>query len=189
MKTRFLIPLALLTGCASPHVVQIPPPVPGTVATESVRYPEIVKAYYVGRYIDPNNPLIMEGRHVVYRVETTARWNLHPDDPSAAVFSGPEAGATNSAYVKPPLNAAVIAEVNKQRAATRALLNEGAIMDQTLSQLPGAFQTVKQVEEQNLQLKRELTDTENRLDALEQELRNKPAESFGANQDTNTNEW
>ena len=188
MKVHFLIPLALLTGCASPRVVRMPPPVPGTVATQSVRYPEIVKAYYVGRYIDPNNPLVMEGRHVIYRVETTARWNLHPDDP-AAVLSGPALAFTNSAYVNPPINSAVIAEVNKQRAATQALLNEGEIMDQTLSQLPGAFQTVKQVEEQNLQLKRELTVTENRLDALEQELRNKPAESFGANQDTNTNEW
>lgn len=187
MKSRFLIPLALLTGCASPRVVQMPPPVPGTVATESVRYPEIVKAYYVGRYIDPNNPLIMQGRHIIYRVETTAKWNLHPDDPPVAMPSGPAQAVTNSAYVNPPINSAIIAEVNKQRAATQALLNEGAKLNETLSQLPGAFQTVKQVEEQNLQLKQELTATENRLDALEAELRNKPAESLGANE--TTNEW
>lgn len=188
MKIYFLIPLALLTGCASPRVVQMPPPVPGTVTTETVRYPEIVKAYYVGRYIDPNNPLIMEGRHVIYRVESTAKWNLHPDDPAGAL-SGPALTFTNSAYVNPPINAAVIAEVNKQRAATQTLVNEGAKMNQTLSQLPAAFRAVKQVEQQNLNLKQELTVTENRVDALEEELRNKPADSFGTNETTNTNEW
>ncbi|MDE3099487.1 MAG: hypothetical protein KGJ88_08425 [Verrucomicrobiota bacterium] len=187
MKVRFLIPLLLLTGCASPRIVQMPPLVPGAAATESVRYPEIVKSYYVGRYIDPDNPGIMHGRQVLYRVETPARWNLHPGGSSVTSPSGLAMAATNSAYVNPPINAAVIAEVNKQRAATQTLLNEGAKLNQTLSQLPAAFNAVKQVEQQNLQLKQELTATENRLDALEVELRNKPADSLGTNQ--TTNEW
>lgn len=191
MKTYLLIPLALLTGCAS-RVVQMPVAVPGTTMTpqrtESVRYAENVKAYPVGRYVDPNNDLIMHERHTIYRVETTAKWNLHPNDPPSVPL-GPPVAVIDSAKINPPVNAAVVAEVNRQRALTQALLEQGVSMNQTLSQLPEAFGTVKQVEEQNLQLKRELSVAEKRLDALEDELRKQPADSFGANQNTNTNEW
>ena len=191
MKTYFLIPLALLTGCAS-RVVEMPVAVPGTTMTpeqmESVRYAENIKAYPIGRYIDPNSDLIMHERHTIYRVETTAKWNLHPNS-SPAVPLGPPVAVIDSAKINPPINAEVVAEVDKQRAATQALLDQGGKFDQSLSQLAGAFQTVKQVGAQNLQLKQELTVTEKRLDALEDELRNKPADSFGANQNTTTNEW
>lgn len=190
MKIYFLISLALLTGCSSPRIVKMPPAVPGTTLSpeqmESVRYAENVKGYPVGRYIDPNNDLIMHEQHVIYRVETTAKWNLHPNG-SPAVSLGPPLAIIDSARSNAPINAEVIAEVNKQKAATQALLIQGAKLNQTLSQLAGTFQVVKQIDVQNLQMKQELTVTEKRLDALEDELRNKQADSFGANQ--NTNEW
>jgi hypothetical protein len=63
----------------------MPRSVPGTtLATddiESVRYGENLKAYSFGRYIDPNDGLVMHEAHTVYRVETTAKWNLHPNAP------------------------------------------------------------------------------------------------------------
>ncbi|MGH7951981.1 MAG: hypothetical protein ACREFE_08685 [Limisphaerales bacterium] len=188
MKIYFLIPIVILTGCSSPRVVQMPSQ-PATVLSpeqaESVRYAESVKAYPIGRYVDPNNDLIMHGAHTIYRVETTARWNLHPNAAADASL-GPPLALIDSAKYNAPVNAAVIAEVNKQKAATQALLNQSARLNQTLSQLAGTFQTVG---EQNLQLKQEMTVTEKRLDALENELRNKQADSFGINQNINTNEW
>lgn len=191
MKVFLLISLALLTGCASPHIVKMPPPVPGTTLSpeelESLRYAENVKAYHIGRYIDPNDGLVMHEAHMVYRIETTAKWNLHPDGPPTVSF-GPPVAIVDSAKYAAPINAEVIAEVNKQRAATQILVAQGTKFNQSLSQLAGAFQVVKQVDEQNLQLKQELTVTEKRLDALEDGLRNK-ADSFGANQNTSTNEW
>jgi hypothetical protein len=191
MKTYFLIPLAILTGCSSPRIVQMPPQ-PATTLTpeqaESVRYAETIKAYPVGRYIDPNNDLIMHGAHTIYRVETTARWNLHPDA-SADASLGPPVALIDSAKYNAPVNAEIIAEVNKQKAATEALLERNGEFNQSLSQLARAVQTVEQVDLQNLQMRQELSTTEKRLDALEDELRNKQADSFGVNENTNTNEW
>jgi hypothetical protein len=188
MKTYLLIPLAILTGCSSPRVVQMPPQ-PNTALSseqaESVRYTETVKAYPVGRYVDPNNDLIMHGAHTIYRVETTGKWNLHPNAAADASL-GPPLALIDSAKYNAPVNAAVIAEVNKQKMATQALLVQSARLNQTLSQLVGTVQTVG---DQNLQLKQEMTVTEKRLDVLENGLRNKQADSFGANQNTTTNEW
>ena len=191
MKAYFLIPVVILTGCSSPHVVQMPTPVPGTTLSpdemESVRYAETIKAYPIGRYIDPNDGDIMHEAHVIYRVETTAKWNLHPDGAGAIPF-GPPVAIVDSAHYNAPVNAEVIAEVNKQKLATQALLQQSAKFNQSLSQLVGAFQVVQQVDEQNLQLKQEMTVTEKRLDALEDQLRNKPADTFGENETTN-NQW
>lgn len=192
MKIYFLIPLIILIGCSSTRIVKMPPAIPGTTLSpeemESVRYAENIKAYSVGRYVDPNNSLIMEERHIVYRVETTPKWNLHPNG-SPAVSLGPPLAIIDKAKYAAPINAEVIAEVNRQKAATQALLNQQVKLNQTFSQLAGAFQVVNQVDEQNLQLKQELTVTQKRLDALEDEMRSKPADSTGENQNTNTNGW
>ena len=73
------IPLIFLSACASkkPVIVQMPPAVSGTILEtedmESVRYGENLKAYSIGRYVDPNDGLVMHEAHTVYRVETTAK--------------------------------------------------------------------------------------------------------------------
>lgn len=197
MKTYFIIVLLVfLTACASkpkPRVVQMQGAAPGTVlpaqGIESIRYSENLKAYPVGRYVDPNSNLVMHERHTIYRVETTAKWNLRPNGP-VTVPLGPPLGVIDPARRDAPVNAEVIAEVNKQKAATQTLLDQGVKFDQTLSQLSGAFQVTKQLGEQNLQLRQELTTTQKRLDALEQELRKQQAEVVLGRSDQNkTNEW
>lgn len=197
MKAYLFIALAIfLTACATkpkPRVIQMPTGVPGTVlpaqGIESIRYAENLKAYPVGRYVDPNSSLVMHERHTIYRVETTAKWNLHPNAP-ATVPLGPALGVIDPARRDPPVTVEVMAEVNKQKAATQTLLDQGAKFDQTLSQLSGAFQVTKQLGEQNLQLRQELTTTQKRLDALEQELRKQQAEVvLGPNDKGKTNEW
>jgi hypothetical protein len=157
MKTYLFIAILLLTcGCASkpkPRVVKMPTPVSGTVlpsqGIESIRNSENLKAYPVGRYVDPNSNLVMHERHTIYRVETTAKWNLHPNGP-VTVPLGPPVGVIDPARQNAPVNAEVIAEVNKQKVATQTLLDQGAKFDQSLSQLAGAFQVTKQLGEQNL---------------------------------------
>ena len=194
MKAYLFIPLVLLSACASkpkPHVTQmnsVPGRILPTEGIESVRYSENIKAYPVGRYIDPGTSLVMHERHTVYRVETTAKWNLHPNGP-VRVPLGPPVGLIDPAHQNAPVNAEIIAEVNRQKAATQAVLDQGTKLDQTLSQLSGAFQVTKQLGEQNRQLRDELTTNQKRLDALEQELRKKQADAFvGANDTTKTNE-
>jgi hypothetical protein len=155
---------------------------------ESVRYAETVKAYPIGRYIDPNDSDIMHEAHLIYRVETTAKWNLHPDGAGAIPF-GPPVAVVDSAHYNAPVNAEVIAEVDKQKLATQALLDENAEFNHSLSHLVGAFQVVRQVDEQNLQLEQEMAVTQKRLDALEDQLRNKPADTLGENENTTNNQW
>jgi hypothetical protein len=38
--------------------------------------PEQVKAYSIGRYVDPADPNTLHERHAIYRREQTAHWNL-----------------------------------------------------------------------------------------------------------------
>jgi hypothetical protein len=81
MKTLALIPLLLITSCASrpkPHVVVQPLKAPAVEPNEAVRYAEVVKTYHVSRYIDPNQPDVMHEQHPVYRIEDHAHWNLKP---------------------------------------------------------------------------------------------------------------
>ena len=94
MKSYLSILALLLTGCAThpPSSANAVRAIPGTVLStesmESVRYAEGMKAYPIGRYIDPLNPLIMHEGHTLYRVETTAKWNLNPN-PLAPLPMGP----------------------------------------------------------------------------------------------------
>lgn len=193
MKTYLVIPLIALTSCAShpkARVIQMPPSVPGTILpTETVgtvRYPENVKAYPVGRYIDPNDGFVMHEQHTIYRVETTAKWNLHPNGPAAAPM-GPPLGVIDTAHRDSPINAEIIAEINKQKAATKALLNQGGKIDQSLSQVRT---TLQQLQEQNLHFENENAAVQGRLDALTEDLRKTQAGAVpGTNDNTRTNEW
>lgn len=84
--------LLLCAGCmsrvkapekqAEPQVV-MPASVAGNNIPEEdldrVRYGEDLKAYAVGRYIDPNNSSIMYEKNILYRVEESPQWNLRPN--------------------------------------------------------------------------------------------------------------
>jgi hypothetical protein len=196
MKAIYLIPLLLLSACASNRrltVLNMSRPVPGTTLPgddiESVRYSENIKAYNVGRYVDPNNTLVMHERHVLYRVETTAKWNLHPNAP-ATVALGPAVQIIDPAHQNGPTTAEVIAEVNRQKAATQTVIDQGKRLNNTLTQVSTALDASKQIAEQNQQLRTEIDLTKQRLDLLETEIRNQqqasPAQR-GTPENTNQN--
>src|ERR1017187_3181349 len=177
MKTICLIPLLFLSACASNRklaVLNISQPIPGTTLPgddiESVRYSENIKAYNVGRYVDANNALVMHERHVLYRVETTAKWNLHPNE-RATVALGPAVQIIDPARNDGPTTAEVIAEVNRQKAATQTVIDQGKRLNNTLTQISTALDASKQVADQNRQLKTEIDLTKQRLDLLEAEIR------------------
>jgi hypothetical protein len=181
-RILIFLPLLLLSACASkkPVIVQMPPAVSGTtLATadmESVRYGENLKAYSFGRYVDPNDGLVMHEAHTVYRVETTAKWNLHPNAP-ANVPGGPVVGIIDPAHKESPLTPEVVAEVDRQKAATTALIVQGQRMNQALNQLSKTLSVTAQVSLENVQLKNEVTTTEKRLDALEEDFRKAQTEA------------
>jgi regulator of replication initiation timing len=177
MKTILLLSLSVtLAACASRHepVVRITPSfVPGTTlpseGIESVRYAENIKAYPLGRYIDPNNSRIMHEAHIIYRVETTAKWNLHPNAP-VSVPRGP-VRVRDTAKTTSPVANELVAELNQQKEATKAVMQGGQVVSQKLSELANKLQQTQQIVTQDAQLKQEVDNAKQRLDALEEALR------------------
>jgi hypothetical protein len=101
MKLHYLVPALLLVGCASsnPPTVDVgPQPLPQTydvVDTASVRTPEQLKAYPIGRYEDPNDPDVMHEGHTVYRAETSPDWNTDPNAPTSLPLGPGEMATAN----------------------------------------------------------------------------------------------
>jgi len=180
MKRALLISLPfLLVACATKpaRVVDMTTrSVPGTTiptdGIESVRYAENIKAYPLGRYVDPNNSRIMHEGHNIYRVETTPKWNLHPNEP-VCVPLGPITRIRDSAKNPNPVGDELVAEMNRQKEATKAVIQGGQVVSQKLGDLASGLQQTHQIAIQNAQLKQEVITAKQRLDALEEELRAK----------------
>lgn len=176
----FLSALALqLASCATkrPTVVSmIPLSAPVTTlpseGIESVRYTENLKAYPLGRYIDPSNRQIMHEGHTVYRVETTAKWNLHPNQP-AAIPLGPTVSVRDPAKTQGPLGNELAMEINRQKETTRTVIQGQQVVSTKLGELTTAMQQSRQAVEQSAQLQGEVSAAKQRLDVLEAELRTK----------------
>jgi len=164
----------MLAACASrnePVVRVTPVSVPGTTlpseGIESVRYAEDIKAYSLGRYVDPNNPGIMHEAHTIYQVETNA---------PVSMPLGP-VRVRDSAKTTTPVANELIVELNQQKEATKSIMQGGQLVSQKLSELANKLQQTQQIVTQNAQLKQEVVSTAQRLDALEEQLR----EQQGAN--------
>jgi hypothetical protein len=83
-----ILAMLVCTGCKSQETP--PPPefvnVPVYVAAQTIpaddqgkiRSNPVMRAYAVGRYVDPNRHTVMHEQHTVYREEQSPRWNLIP---------------------------------------------------------------------------------------------------------------
>ena len=115
MKMFYLVPLLFLSACSTAPKLALHPQQSPPMDTDAVRYPEVVRAYHIGRYTDPNDDLIMHEQHVVYRVEENTRWNFHPGPVDGNL---PALPPRDAAFAPAPVNDAILAEVNSQRLAT-----------------------------------------------------------------------
>ena len=101
MKLHYLFPALLLAGCASSHPTAVdvgPGPLPqkhNVPDPASVRTPEQLKAYPVGRYEDPNDPDVMHEGHTIYRAETSSEWDTDPNEPTSLPLGPGEMAAAN----------------------------------------------------------------------------------------------
>lgn len=160
---KYLIPLLLLTSCASRPVPQLAVTPAPAQPHESVRYGEVVRAYHIGRYVDLSDTL--HEQHPVYRIESTAHWNLHPGNSSAALT--PPADAS---YSPVPTNDAVIAELNHQREVTRQVMNESEKLTRSFTDLQEVINQMKNVAKNNVQLRTRLVAAEEQLTKLAGEI-------------------
>jgi hypothetical protein len=111
MKLHYLFPALLLAGCASSHPTAVdvgPGPLPqkhDVSDPASIRTPEQVKAYPVGRYEDPNDPDVMHEGHTIYRAETSPEWDTDPNEPTSLPLGPGEMAAADPAQQHTTLTA------------------------------------------------------------------------------------
>lgn len=171
----FCIP-ALLSSCATHRsaTVRVTPTfVSGNAlparGVESVRYAENIKAYPMSRYIDPSNRLVMHEGHTVYRVEATPHWNLHPNIPLAIPIGPVRAGLSSKAAS--PVNDELVMEINRQKAATKTLIQGTTAVSSKLDELSKGVEKTRQIAKETQELKQQADTTSQRMEALEKELR------------------
>jgi len=185
MKYFALIPLVFVASCASrpPQVVVRPLP-PATVEpVGSVRYGEVVRAYHVGRYVDPNHPETMHEQHPVYRVEVAARWNLHPGPLNTSSLLNPPPDA---AFAPPPTNDALTAEMRRQREATARVMQEAGKLAHSYGELQALFTEMRTVARNNALLNVRLATNEQRVVEFGRELQRLSASPMSAPNDVPT---
>lgn len=168
MKYLTFIPLLFLAACASrPKLVIRPTPPLAVEPVDSVRYAEVVRAYHIGRSVDPNHPETMQEQHQVYRIESTARWNLHPGPQHTVNLLNPP---PNAAFAPPPTNDAVVAEMNRQREATARVMQEAARLAQSYGELQQVIGEMKNVARNSVLMNARLATAEQRVTEFAKEL-------------------
>lgn len=168
MKYLALIPLVFVASCASrPQLVVRPAPPASVEPVEAVRYSEVIRAYYIGRFVDPNHPETMHEQHPVYRIETSARWNLHPGPANTVNLLNPP---LDTAFAPPPTNDVVVAEMNRQREATERVMSEAVRLSRSYEELQRVFVEMKNVARNNALIGARLANTEKRVADFGEEL-------------------
>ncbi len=180
MKTYYLIPLLFLSACSTTPKLVLRPQQPPAPNADGIRYPEVLHAYHVGRYADPNDDLIMHEQHVVYRVEENTRWDFHPRPADGNL---PTLPAHDAAFAPVPVNDSILAEVNSQKAATAQIMMQARTLSAALAQFQTALQQTKTNLQETLILRASVTAMKQRLDALESAQGQQP--SFSSSTTTN----
>ena len=160
---RFLHSILLLSlfgGCAtkkeiqSLQRVQVPRTAIAAKNLGTIRTPETVKAYPLGRYSDPNFPEEMHERHTLYRREQGAEWNFTPSKLYALPL-GPVVATSNpspSYYVK--TNAEQINA--QQKAYAEALLEQNQALKKRIDALQQKDSTIHDLQAEIERLRKEL---------------------------------
>jgi hypothetical protein len=173
MKQLLIIPVVFLAACASRPAkkITIIHTEPSRSNVAPLRLAENVREYRFGRYTDPRDPRVMHESHPVYRIETDANWNLNQ---SASGVPLPKQSSVQRSIAS---NDAVLAEVNKQRAVTKAFIEQTTTLNQKLGELSQVAGQSQEIAKQNLALKRDMTALQQRLDAVESQARERKVTS------------
>ena len=171
MKYLVIIPLVLVASCASqPKRYVFQDTLPAPVAKPTVRYPEMIRAYPVGPYVDPNHPDLMHAGHPMYRVEEPARWDLHPG-PHHEAITGPLNPRPDAAFAPPPTNDVILAELNRQRDATERVMSEALRLAHAYDELQKVINEMKSVATNHVEMSARVANTDHRVAEFEKELR------------------
>lgn len=89
-------------------------------STRNVTYGSDIKAYPIGRYVDPSNKDVMHERHVIYRRERPEQWRR--DSSGREILIGPTVGLRNPIAKTTQSNQQLSAELNRQKIITTRML-------------------------------------------------------------------
>jgi hypothetical protein len=146
MKLHYLFPALMLVGCASSHPTAVdvgPGPLPqkhDVSDPASIRTPEQVKAYPVGRYEDPNEPDVMHEGHTIYRAETSPEWDTDPNEPTSLPLGPGELAVADPAQE----HTALTAELEQRLKQEDQLLQTTYEQNERLAQEITALQAEQQ---------------------------------------------
>jgi hypothetical protein len=107
----------------------------------------------------------MHEGHPVFRVEANAAWDLRHGGKAAPTYRTSIGPASLSA------NDAVVAEVNRQRIATRAFTEQTATLNQCIAEMTEATAQTRELAKQTAVLTREMATLRQRLDTADSEGR------------------
>jgi len=179
MKPLYLIPLLFLSACSTtPKLALRPQPASPPVENSTVRYPEVVRAYHFGRYVDPNDDFMMHEQHTVFRVEENTRWDLHPPGGGNETLVSQGAPRRDTAFSPVPVNDAVLAEVNAQKLATIQIMMQSRTLATALAQFQTALSQTKTNFQETAALRAAINNMKHRIDALESMPEQLPASQF-----------
>lgn len=142
----FFVVSFAFAGCQSTRVGKAPPPAPEALpvsitapaldaaSLESVRLGEMLKAYPVGRYIDPADPDVMHEAHTIYRREAGANWNLNPNAPTVVPL-GPVLAVADPVRTSNPLPAELERKIAEQNRLMAALVAQNETLAAELAKL------------------------------------------------------
>ena len=172
MKFFILLFLLLLPSCASR-------PASATSVAETrpspergsgvLRRPDVVREYHVGRYVDPNYPGIFHEHHPVYRVEVSSRWSFRPD-PAGTESPANTSSYTDAAYVPPPSNDLITAELKRQKDATETVMWEATQLAKSYDELQKVIKDMAAVARGNSFLSAAIGQTDQRVARIEKQL-------------------
>ena len=149
IKILLLVSALALAGCETltkqtakapppPSMEPAPAPVAGTELdqnnTEKVRVSESLKAYPVGRLVDPNDPNVMHEAHTVYRREAGSNWNLNPNAPTVVPL-GPVLAVADPAKTPSPLPAELEQKIAEQNQLMATLIEQNESLSKELGRL------------------------------------------------------
>ena len=172
MKTYYLIPLLFLSACSTTPKLTLRPQQSPATSADGIRYPEVLHAYHIGRYADPNDDLIMHEQHTVYRVEENTRWNFHPGPVDGNL---PALPPHDAAFAPAPVNDDILAEVNSQRLATTEIMMQARTLSAALAQFQAALSQTKTNLQETARLRVTVNEMQKRLDALDTAQEQAPA--------------
>ena len=148
-KILLLVPALALAGCQAllkqTATAPLTSPIESAAApvsgadldqnnTEKVRVGESLKAYPVGRLVDPSDPNLMHEAHTVYRREAGANWNLNPNAPTVVPL-GPVLAVADPAKVPGLLSAELEQKIAEQNQLMASLIEQNEALSGQLARL------------------------------------------------------